>query len=234
MVAQERFLVDAVEQHRRGAIDRLVEDRDRERIPEQAPRRVALAGAPQVLRERQACRKPPEADGEPEAERLQLDGEWEPEAEQAHEQVERRHERRAVEDAHATLVDPLELELVLEEQEVAGTGSAQQVERGVIAADHQVGAVVHLVAGRRIPRGRRAAAEDAAALQQHDLVAPLLKPDGGGETGEAAAHDDDLHARQASRPSVRSAIQSLRGFESRTRGPEMGWPRRTHSSSTAR
>ncbi len=234
MVAQEGLLVDAVEQHRRGALHGLVQDRDRQRIPEQAARGLALARAAQVLGERQAHGRPAEAHREAEADRLQLDGERKPQPQQAHQQVERRYERRAVERAHAALVDPLELQLVLERQQIAGPRAAQQVERRVVAADHQMGAVVHLVAGRRVARGGGAAAQDAAPLQQHDLVPPFLEPDGRGEAGEAAAEDDDLHAPQASRASVRSAIQSLRGFESWTRGPATGWPRRAHSSSTAR
>ena len=83
MVAQEGLLVDAVEQHRRGALHGLVQDRDRQRIPEQPARGLALARAAQVLGERQAHGRPAEAHREAEADRLQLDGERKPQAEQA-------------------------------------------------------------------------------------------------------------------------------------------------------
>jgi hypothetical protein len=239
VVAQERLLVDAVEQDRGGALDRLVEDRDRERVPQQAPRGVSLARAPQVLREGQPDRPAPEAHGEPEPDRLQLDGERHAQADEPDQQVQRRRERRTLEGAHAAVVGPFELQLVLEQQQLGRARAPQQVECRRVGPDHQVRAVVDLVAGLGVARGGGAASQHAATLQQHHVVPALLEPDRRREAGEAAAHHHDLHAStpgacRSRRASVRSAIQSLRGFDSFTRGPPTGWPRPAHSSSTAR
>ena len=234
MVAQERLLVDAVEEHGRRPLDGLVQDRERQRIPEQAPRRVALARAVEVLGERQPLRPAPEAHGQPQANPLQLDGERHAQPRQAGEQVQRRRERRAVERARAALVDPLELQLVLHLDQLGRSGAAQQVERRGVRAHHHVRAVVDVVAGDRVAGRGGAAAENAAALEQHDLVAPLLERRRGGEAREAAADHDDLHAPKRTRSSVRAAIQSLRGLESAMRGPPTGKPRLAHVSSTAR
>ena len=234
VVPQERLLVDAVEEHGRHALHRLVEDGERQGVPEQPPRRLALAAAAEVLREGQALGPPAEPDGEPHPDRLQLHRQRHAQAEEARQQVQGRAERRAVEGGHALLVHPLELEVVLGEDEVRGAGPPDEVERRGVGAHHQVGAVVHVLAGDRVARRGGPPAEDAAPLEQHDLVPPLLESDGRGEAREPSPDHDDLHRPHRTRGIVRSAIQILRGLPSCTRSPPTGWPRRAHSSRTAR
>ena len=233
-VPEEGLLVHAVEEDRRRAFDRLVENGERQRVPQQPPRRLALAAAAEVLGEGQALGTPAESDGEPHPDRLQLHRQRHPQAEEPHQQVQGSAERRALEGGHALLVHPLELEVLLLEDEVGGPGPPDEVQRRGVGADHQVGAVVHVLAGHRVARRRGAPAEDAAPLEQHDLVPPLLESDGRGEAREPSPDHDDLHRPHRTRQTVRSAIPILRGLPSCTRAPPTGWPRRAHSSSTSR
>ena len=82
------------------------------------------------------------------------------------------------------------------QEQVPCPSSAQQAERRAVGADHEVGAVVHVVARHRVARRGGAAAEDAAALEQHHLVPPLLECDRRREAREASSDDDDLHTPQ--------------------------------------
>ena len=196
VVAEEGFLVDAVEQHGRRALDRLVEDGEGEGVPEQPSGRLALAAPAEVLGEGQALGPAPEANGEAHPDRLQLHGERHAQAEEAHQQVQGRAERRAVERAHPLVVHPLELQVVLGEDEVRRPGAPDEVQGRGVGPDHQVGAVVDVLAGERVARRGGPPAEDAAPLEEHDVVPPLLQRDGGGEAREASPDDDDLHRPQ--------------------------------------
>ena len=146
-----------------------------------------------------------------------------------------RGQRRAVERAAAPVLDPLDPEVLLLEQQVGGPRAPRQRQGAAVRADHQVRAVVDVVAGHGVARRGGPAAENAAPLEEHDLVAALLERDRRGEAGEAAAHDEDLHQTfQYTRGIVRSAVQSFRGFPSETRSPPTGWPRRAHCSRSVR
>ncbi len=147
----------------------------------------------EVLREREAVGTPAEADGEAEARGLQLHRERDAQAEEAGEEVQGRGQRRAVERAAAPVVDPLDPEVLLLEQQVGGPGAPRQRQGAAVRADHQVRAVVDVVAGHGVARRGGPAAENAAPLEEHDLVAALLERDRRGKAGEAAAHDEDLH-----------------------------------------
>ena len=234
MVAQEGLVVDAVEEDGRRALHRLVEDGERQRVPQEPPRRLPLAAAAEVLGEGEALGPTAEADGEAHPDRLHLHRERHPQAEEPDEQVQRRPERRAVEGRLPLVVHPLELEVVLGEDEVLGARPADEVEGRGVGAHHQVGTVVHVLAGDRVARRGGAAAEDTAPLQDDHVVPPLLQGDGRGEAREPSPDHDDLHRPHRTRGIVRSAIQTLRGLPSCTRAPPTGWPRRAHSSRTSR
>jgi hypothetical protein len=185
-----------VEQDGRRPLHGLVEDGEGQGIPEELPRRLSLAAAAEVLGQGEAGRPPPEPDGEAHPHRLQLHGQRHAEAEEAREQVQRRDERRAIEGRGARGVHPLQPEVLLEGDEVAGSRPLQKVERRGVGPEHEVGAVVDVLAGDRVAGRGGPSAEDAAALEEHDVVPPLLQRDGRGEPGEASPDDDDLHTPQ--------------------------------------
>ncbi len=125
-------------------------------------------------------------------------------------------------------------QVLLLEQEVLAPRAPNQVEGIPVGADHEVAAVVHVLARERVAVGGRAATQDSAPLEQRHLVPLLLEGDGGGQPREPGAQDDDLHRPQYTRGTVRNAIAALRGRDSRTTGKVKGCPRREISSRRAR
>ena len=196
MAAQEGVAVDAVEQHRRRPLGGLVEDGQGQGVPQQTARGLALAGFPEVLGEGDPVRRFPEADGEAEPQRLEADAPGNAQGEQARQQVQRRGEGWAVEGSEAAVVHVVDVQVVLLQQQVLGSGPSHEVEGVGIGADHDVGSVVHVLARNRVAIGGGASPEHAPPLEQGDLVPALLERDGGGQAGEAGTYHDDLHTLQ--------------------------------------
>jgi len=109
--------------------------------------------------------------------------------------VPRRGQIRAVQRGPPPIVAIVDAQALLDEEEVRGSRPAQQVQGRFVSRDHQVRAVVHVLAGDGVRERGGAAAEDAAALEDRDVVPALLEGNGGGEPGEAAPDDDDPHRR---------------------------------------
>jgi hypothetical protein len=56
-----------------------------------------------------------------------------------------------------------------------------------------MGPVVDVLAGDEVAERRGPAAEDATALEEHDLIPALLQGDGRGQAREASTDHDHLH-----------------------------------------
>jgi len=134
--------------------------------------------------------------GEAEAQGLQLHAPRHAQAEEAGEEVQRRRKGRTVERGDTAVVDPLEPEIVLGGEEVLRPRAPHEVEGGGVGPDHEVSAVVDVLAGHGIRERRCPPAEDAPPLEQRHLVTPLLEGDGRGQAREASADDDDPHRPQ--------------------------------------
>ena len=190
--------------------------------------------AAEILGEAQARGLAAEADGETEPQRVEPHAPGDAQAEEAGQQVERGGKSGAGERRRSLVVHVVDAQVVLHVEKVRGPGVAHEVEGGAVAGDHQVRAVVHVLAGSGVAVRGRAAPQHAAPLEQQHVVALLLEADGGREAGEPAPHHDDPHRRKYTRGTVRRAIQAFRGRDKRAAGRPTGQSRRAISSSRAR
>ncbi len=230
---QEGFAIHVVEEDRRGAGRNLIQYGEGQRVPEESARLVGLPRAPEVLREGDAFGRAAEADREAEAKSVELHPPRHPEAEDADEEMKGRWERRTVQGRRPARVDIVQSEVRLFQEQVSSPGSPDQVQGLGIGPDHDVGAVVDLVAGGRVAVRRRSAAQDPASLEEDDFMTALLERDGRREAGEPAPDHDDPHLATATRSAVAAAIHALRARDRVTRRPR-GNRSATTLSSTVR
>ncbi len=172
--AQEGLAEDLAEEHGGGALGGLVEDRGGERIPEQPPRRCRLARAPEPFRERDVARHAPQAGAQAQAHGVQARAPGQPQGNEPGQQVPGRGQGRAVQRRPAAVVAVVDAEVVLDEQQVASARAPHEVQRGLVAGDHQVRPVVHVLAGDGVGERGGAAAQHAASLEQQHVVPALL------------------------------------------------------------
>ncbi len=142
----------------------------------------------------------------------------------ARQQVQRRRERRATERGErAGRIDERHLEAGLNLDAVARADTSEEGERLVVAAEHQVLAVVHRFASHRVGEGRRAASERWTRLEDERPHAGVAQRGRRAQPREASADHDDvdpvhslLPSRSRQRPSadraqMAAAITARRG-----------------------
>ena len=100
-----------------------------------------------------------------------------------------------------------------------GADAREEVERLVVAAEHQVLAVVHAFAGRRVGERRRAPAERRPRLEDGDADARVGKRRRRAQARESAA--DDEHIRHgAAKPPTYDRISQCKPIQSKiTKSP---------------
>ncbi len=179
-----------------GALRGLVEDGQGEGVPQQTTRLAALAGSPEILGQRDARRRRAEAHGQAQPNRVPEDPPGHAQAQKAGQKVKGRGQGRAVEGGVAALVHVVDVQVLLDEKQVLGPRPPDEIEGGGVGGHHQVGAVVHVLAGEDVPEGGGAAAQHAPALQQRHRMPALLEGDRRGQAREAAPRDHDPHRPQ--------------------------------------
>ena len=191
-------------------------------------RRGALAGAGEVLGQRQAlaaARPKRTASPRRSACRRTLQGRRRPQ--EPGQQVQRRGQPGQSSEVQASVVArSRSASRSCTSRRSAAPARRSEVERRRGSADHEVRAVVHVLAGCRVRVRRGAAAQDAAALEQRHLVPALLQRDGGGQAGEARRRPRrpswaGVHARERrerrSRPAAAGESRSARRPERKRR-----------------
>ena len=111
-----------------------------------------------------------------------------------------------------------EIKAGLPNRDVGGADAPEQALDGTVAPHQEMLAVVDPVAGRGVDERSRSTPEALAGLQQSRPKISLGQADGGGETSDPAAYDDDAaHGRKIPASQGRPAAASFSCHASLTR-----------------
>jgi hypothetical protein len=242
-----------------GAVDRLVERRDCQRLPQEGHEPRGLSVSLEPLRDgfpgqggrrgasrHHATRRLERAE-HPRGGVAVAPAEGLP-AQQAAGEVQRRPPRGALEPRdHAVGVDAGERELLLELHAIGGAHSRQEPARFVVAAQQHVLPVVDVLAGLAIEERRGATAQLPASLEHQHTSAAVGERARGGEAGTAGPDHDcvgrgHLAVRNAPdacgnamvRIHVATARRALWNFGTRTRSVKTSWSRAAMRASRSR
>ena len=194
---------DRGERRRRRHLGRLVERRDRQRVPESRACGAPLPDPRQGRSHRGAGERRRRAGGQPDRPHEQphpvARGE-QPIAEQRRGGLERAGQRRGGDGAEAECrIGERDVQAPLEGELRSRTDLGEEVERRRVGPHERVRPVVDHVAGGGIGEGVGAAAEERPALEEGHARAAASEADGRREAREAAAHHRDMR-RPGSHP----------------------------------